>query len=71
LPACTVLAGLRRVGAAGVAGVLSVRGALGLWGRTDLISPGSTSPGFRQVDRRCCSPFCLAVAAAAVSSARH
>jgi hypothetical protein len=65
------LPGLRRVGAAGVAGVLGVRGACGLLGRTDLLSPGSTSRGFRRLDRRYYSPLCLALAAAAVSSGRH
>jgi hypothetical protein len=62
---------LRRLGAAGVAGVLGVRAACGLAGRTDLVSPGSVSPRFRRLDRRCFSPLCLALAAAAASSARR
>jgi hypothetical protein len=60
---------LQRAGAAGVAVALAVRGSLGLAGRTDLISPGSTSPRFRQLDRRYYSPLCLSLAAAAASSA--
>ena len=52
-----------RVGAAGVVGVLTVRGSLGLAGRTDLLSPGSTSPAFRSRDRRIYSPVCLSLAA--------
>jgi hypothetical protein len=63
------LPALRRVGAAGVATVLGVRGACGLAGRTDLVSPGSTSPGFRRIDRRVYSPLCLALAAVAARSA--
>ena len=54
---------LRRAGAAGVTAALAVRGALGLAGRTDLISPGATSPRFRSLDRRLYSPCCLALAA--------
>jgi uncharacterized protein DUF3995 len=61
---------LRRAGAGVVAGVLGVRGACGLAGRTDLVSPGSTAPRFRRLDRRYYSPLCLALAAAAASSAR-
>jgi hypothetical protein len=55
-------------GAAGVAVALAVRGSCGLAGRTDRISPGSTSPRFRQLDRRYYSPLCLSLAAAAASS---
>ena len=61
---------LRRTGAGVVAGVLGVRAAAGLAGRTDVVSPGSTSPRFRRLDRRYYSPLCLALAAAAASSAR-
>jgi hypothetical protein len=61
----------RRIGAMCVAGVLALRGSCGLMGRTDLLSPGSTSPGFRRLDRRYYSPLCLALAAAAMSSARR
>ena len=55
-------AGLRRVGRAGVVAVLAVRGGLGLLGRTDLVSPGSVSPGFRRLDRRVYGPLCAALA---------
>ena len=61
---------LRRAGTGGVAAVLAVRGAFGMLGRTDLVSPGSTSPRFRRLDRRYYSPLCLFLAAAAASSAR-
>jgi hypothetical protein len=60
---------LRRAGAMGVAAVLGVRGLCGLAGRTDLVSPGSVSPRFRRLDRGYYSPLCLALAAAAASSA--
>jgi hypothetical protein len=61
---------LRRAGTIGVSLVLGVRGACGMAGRTDLVSPGSTSPRFRRLDRRAYSPLCLALAASAASSAR-
>jgi hypothetical protein len=61
---------LRRTGTICVSVVLGVRGACGMAGRTDLVSPGSTSPRFRRLDRRYYSPLCLALAAAAASSAR-
>ncbi|MEU1039684.1 DUF3995 domain-containing protein [Streptomyces sp. NPDC005551] len=60
---------LSRLGAAGVAGVLSVRGMAGLWGRTDLLSPGSTSARFRRLDRLAYSPLCLALAASTAMAA--
>lgn len=59
---------VRRVGVRTVAVVLAGRGALGLAGRTDLVSPGSTSEHFRRVDRRWLSPLCLALAAGATAS---
>ena len=62
---------VRRLGAAGVAAAFAIRGACGLAGRTDLVSPGSTSTAFRRLDRRYYSPLCLALAAAAASSARR
>jgi|tagenome__1003787_1003787.scaffolds.fasta_scaffold20389803_2 hypothetical protein len=52
-----------RTGARGVVAVLTVRGVLGLLGRTDLVSPGSSSPRFRRLDRRLYSPLCLVIAA--------
>jgi len=57
------LPALSRTGAAGVVSVLATRGALGLAGRTDLISPGSVSDRFRRLDRRIYSPLCLTLAA--------
>jgi Protein of unknown function (DUF3995) len=57
---------LSRIGSAGVVAVLATRGGLGLAGRTDLVSPGSTSERFRRLDRRVYSPFCLALAAPAL-----
>jgi hypothetical protein len=59
----------RRIGVATVISVLSVRGVLGLAGRTDLVSPGSNSPRFRTLDRRIYSPLCLTIAAMAVPAA--
>src|SRR4051794_5079738 len=61
---------LQSTGAIGVSVVLAVRGACGMAGRTDLVSPGSTSPRFRRLDRRYYSPLCLLLAATAASSAR-
>jgi hypothetical protein len=55
--------GLARVGSAGVTATFALRGALGLAGRTDLLSPGSTSARFRALDRRYYGPLCLALAA--------
>jgi len=57
--------GLSRVGSAGVVLVLGLRGSLGMAGRTDLLSPGSTSAAFRSRDRRIYSPTCLLLAALA------
>ena len=55
--------GLARTGSAGVTATFALRGALGLAGRTDLLSPGSTSPRFRELDRRYYGPLCLGLAA--------
>lgn len=46
-----------------MAAILTARGALGLAGRTDLMSPGSVAPAFRGRDRLIYSPVCLALAA--------
>ena len=53
---------IRRLGTAAVVGVLAGRGALGLAGRTRLVSPTSTSARFARLDRRVYSPLCLALA---------
>ncbi len=57
---------LARLGAGGVVATLALRGGLGLAGRTDLISPGSTSATFRSRDRRVYAPICLTLAALAL-----
>jgi hypothetical protein len=62
---------LQRIGAAGVVAVLSLRGALGLAGLTHLVSPGSSSPRFRRLDRRLYAPLCLTLAALALPAARQ
>jgi hypothetical protein len=54
--------GVRRLGRGVVATVLGVRGVLGVAGRTDLLSPGSASPRFRELDRRFYGPLCIALA---------
>ncbi len=56
---------LQAVGQAGVAAVLGTRAALGFFGRSDLVSPGSTSATFRRNDRRRFSPLCAALALSA------
>ena len=62
---------LQRVSATGVVGVLATRGILGLAGLTHLISPGSSSPRFRRLDRRVYAPLCLTLAALAAPAARR
>jgi hypothetical protein len=61
---------LRRTGARAVVAVLILRGSLGLAGRTDIVSPGSTSLRFRRLDRRVYSPLCLGLAALALPAVR-
>ncbi len=53
---------LRRLGTGGAAGVLAVRGALGLAGRARLVSATSVSANFVRLDRRVYSPLCLVLA---------
>lgn len=60
---------ISRVGAAGVVAVLTVRGVAGMAGRTDLLSPRSTSAAFRSRDRQMYSPVCLALAALSLPAA--
>lgn len=62
---------LRRLGAGGVVGVLAVRGGVGLLGLTDLVSPGSSSPRFRRLDRRYYAPLCLSLAALSAPAIRR
>ena len=59
---------VRRLGRRVVSVVLATRGAVGLAGRTDLLSPGSASPRFRSLDRRYYSPLCLALAVGATTA---
>jgi hypothetical protein len=61
---------LRRAGRLGVITVLTARGLTGVFGRTDLLFPRSTSPSFRRLDRRLYGPLCLALAAGAATSNR-
>jgi hypothetical protein len=61
---------VQHLGVTGVAVVLATRGALGLVGRTDVVSPGSASSRFRRLDRRMYSPLCLALAVGALRSRR-
>jgi hypothetical protein len=64
--------GLRAAGARACVAAFALRGAAGMCGRTDLLSPGSCSPRFRALDRRIYSPLCLALAALASPAAgRH
>jgi hypothetical protein len=62
---------LHRTAVTGVVTVLAGRGLLGLAGRTDFVSPGSTSRRFRHLDRRCYAPLCLALAAVCAAGARR
>jgi hypothetical protein len=61
---------MRRLGVIGVGAVLTVRGALGLAGATELVSPGSSSQQFRRLDRRIYSPLCLSLAVGTALSYR-
>jgi hypothetical protein len=60
---------VRRAGVTGVVVTLSTRAGLGLTGHTDLLSPGSNSRRFRELDRRIYSPLCLALALLALPAA--
>lgn len=60
-----------RAGSSGVVAVLAARGALGLAGRTSLVSPYSLDAEFKRRDRRLYSPLCLALAALAVPGCRR
>ena len=60
----------RRVAVAGIAAALAGRGALGLAGRTDLVSPVSTGERYRRLDRRVYAPLCLTLAGLVALSLR-
>jgi hypothetical protein len=62
---------LQRAGALAVVAGLSLRGVLGLAGLTYLVSPGSSSPRFRALDRRLYAPVCLTLAGLAAPAARR
>jgi hypothetical protein len=62
---------LRRIGLLGVAGLLALRGGLGLAGHTDLLAPGSVSERFRRLDRRVYAPLCLALSTGAWAAFRR
>lgn len=59
---------LRMTGRYGVASMLAGRGALGLLGATERVSPGSNSPRFKRMDRRYYTPLCLVLAAATATA---
>ena len=56
---------VRRVVVAGTAATLGSRAVFGFAGRSDRLVSGSTSPRFRNLDRRVYSPLCAALAAGA------
>ena len=62
---------VRRAGVCTVAATLGARAALGFSGKTDLVSPGSVSPRFRQMDTRLFSPLCAMLAIGAARSLRR
>ena len=61
---------MHRVALRAVASVFAIRAAFGFAGRTDLLVPGSTSPRFRQRDRRVYAPLCAILAAGITRSSR-
>jgi hypothetical protein len=71
LPTETPAAEMRLAGARCCTAAFALRGAAGMCGRTDLFSPGSTSPRFRALDRRIYSPLCLALAVLSCPAARR
>jgi hypothetical protein len=62
---------LSRIGSTAVVAAFTVRGALGLAGRTDLLVEGSSSAAFRARDRRIYAPTCLALAALSTPACRR
>src|SRR5215210_6318530 len=61
---------MRRLGVRVVCVVLAVRAALGFAGKTALVSPGSVSPKFMEMDKRVLSPLCAALSLGAAASLR-
>lgn len=62
---------VRRSGVLIMAAVFGSRGALGLAGKTGLVSPGSDSETFLRLDRRVYSPLCLTLALGSLLSMRR
>ncbi len=67
----TLPAEIRRTGLLGMTTVLAFRAALGWAGRTDLVSPGSTSSPFRRLDRRIYAPLCAMLAVGSLTATRE
>jgi hypothetical protein len=61
---------VRTTGRMVVAGVLGVRGAAGVSGRTSELVGWSVSPRFRRLDRRYYGPLCLALSLGAATARR-
>jgi Protein of unknown function (DUF3995) len=62
--------GLRRPALLAMAGILSLRSALGFVGMTALLSPGSDSAQFRRLDRRLYALLCLGLALGSLAARR-
>ncbi len=69
-PVVPVPPGVRRPALRVMAGVFALRGALGLVGRTDLVSRGSNSERFLRLDRRLYAPLCVALSLGALTASR-
>ncbi len=69
-PVVPIPPGVRRPALRVMAGVFGLRGALGLMGRTDLVSRGSNSERFLRLDRRLYAPLCLALSLGAWAASR-
>jgi hypothetical protein len=62
---------VRRLGVRIVCLVLGARAVLGFAGKTSLVSPGSVSPKFMEIDKRVLSPLCAALSVGAAASLRR
>ena len=69
-PVAPVPPGVRAPALRVMAGVFGLRGALGLMGRTDLVSRESNSARFLRLDRRLYAPLCLALSLGALAASR-
>jgi Protein of unknown function (DUF3995) len=54
-----------------MAAVLGLRGALGLLGKTEVVSPGSNSKRFLRLDRQIYSPLCVALSLGSLVASRR